>query len=337
MKSVRMRYVRRIKDRSGRYRYYLRRPGASQHIRLPDILDDGFFQAYAKAMGEKVERPFVNSPKTLAWLIEKWQSTSRYLELAEETRKTYGRILLRMQEQDYAQYLVSDFGPVHIRRFLDRLGDRPAAANSWLKQFRILFDYAVEYGWCERNPAREVKRRKEKGEGQETWSEAHIAQFEQAWPSGSQPRLALALLLYTGQRTGDVVRMSSTNRRDDLIALQQHKTGKRLLIPVHPCLAAELENASTGAAFLITAQDKPFSPKGFYERFKEWRRKAGLPEGLSPHGLRKAAARRLAEAGCSTHQIAAITGHATLSEVARYTIAADQERLAREGLARIKK
>jgi integrase len=37
------------------------------------------------------------------------------------------------------------------------------------------------------------------------------------------------------------------------------------------------------------------------------------------HGLRKAAARPLAEAGCTTHEIAAITGHKTLSEVERYT------------------
>jgi len=46
----------------------------------------------------------------------------------------------------------------------------------------------------------------------------------------------------------------------------------------------------------------------------------------SAHGLRKAAARRLAEAGCTEHEIAAITGHASLREVQRYTKAADQKR-----------
>ncbi|GAD11270.1 hypothetical protein GFGA_1c0180 [Gluconobacter frateurii NBRC 103465] len=57
--------------------------------------------------------------------------------------------------------------------------------------------------------------------------------------------------------------------------------------------------------------------------------KRGLPPGCSPHGLRKAAARRLAEAGCTTHQIAAITEHRSLAEVARYTQAAKQVELAR--------
>ncbi|WP_062017988.1 tyrosine-type recombinase/integrase [Gluconobacter japonicus] len=66
----------------------------------------------------------------------------------------------------------------------------------------------------------------------------------------------------------------------------------------------------------------PLSANNFYNQFIDWCREAGLPAGCSPHGLRKAAARRLAEAGCTTHQIAAITGHRSLAEVARYTQAA---------------
>jgi integrase len=66
-------------------------------------------------------------------------------------------------------------------------------------------------------------------------------------------------------------------------------------------------------------------------RMRKWCDEAGLSE-CSPHGLRKAAARRLAEAGASVHQIAAITGHRSLKEVARYTQRADQIRLAREAI-----
>jgi len=56
----------------------------------------------------------------------------------------------------------------------------------------------------------------------------------------------------------------------------------------------------------------------------------------SAHGLRKAAARRLAEAGCTEHEIAAITGHASLREVQRYTKAADQKRLAAAAMQKVK-
>jgi hypothetical protein len=50
-----------------------------------------------------------------------------------------------------------------------------------------------------------------------------------------------------------------------------------------------------------------------------------LLPGQSAHGLRKATCRRLAEAGCSANEIAAISGHTSLREVERYTKAADQK------------
>ena len=72
---------------------------------------------------------------------------------------------------------------------------------------------------------------------------------------------------------------------------------------------------------------------GFGNWFRDRCNEAGLPKHCAAHGLRKAACRRLAEAGCSASVIASISGHATLAEVARYTKAADQERMARDGMA----
>jgi integrase len=84
--------------------------------------------------------------------------------------------------------------------------------------------------------------------------------------------------------------------------------------------------------FLIGERGRPFTPDGFGNFFRERCDEAGLPKRCSAHGLRKAAATRLANAGCSTDQIKAITGHKALAEVARYTKAADQQRLARQAL-----
>lgn len=79
----------------------------------------------------------------------------------------------------------------------------------------------------------------------------------------------------------------------------------------------------------MTEAGAPFASGGaFYNWFMDCAAKAGIGRGLSPHGLRKATARRLAEAGCTPHQIAAVTGHQTLQEVERYTREADQRRLA---------
>jgi integrase len=82
---------------------------------------------------------------------------------------------------------------------------------------------------------------------------------------------------------------------------------------------------------LVTEFGAPFTAAGFGNWFRDRCNEAGLKH-CSFHGLRKAAATRLAEAGCTTEQIKAVTGHATLKEVGRYTKAADQARLARQAL-----
>lgn len=315
---------------------YLRRPG-HKRIALPDETDPAFFAAYQVALsrteGPKVRPP---RPRTLASLIDEWMKSPHFRQLGGSTQTNYRRILLRMQKEDYADHLVSDFEPLYVRRFVARRADTPAAANHWLKLFRLLFAYAIEEEWRADNPAAAVKRLREKADGAASWTDAQIEQYASRWPTGSAPRLALALLLYTGQRRSDVVRMGWKHVRGDLIEVTQQKTGAVLLIPIHPLLQVEIEAANDGAETFLQRQDgEAFTPNGFYMRFKAWRAESGLPDGLSPHGLRKAAARRLAEAGCTAHEIASITGHATLAEVQRYTRAADQEKMAREAMRRM--
>jgi integrase len=116
----------------------------------------------------------------------------------------------------------------------------------------------------------------------------------------------------------------------------EEKTGAVLEIPVHSHLAAIIaDTASDHLTFLTTAFGKPFTPAGFGNWFRDCCDEAGLLH-CSAHGLRKAAARRLADAGCTAHEIAAITGHASLREVARYTKAADQKQLAMAAMAKAK-
>jgi integrase len=61
----------------------------------------------------------------------------------------------------------------------------------------------------------------------------------------------------------------------------------------------------------------------------------GLSNDMNVHGLRKLAAAELANAGCSVHEIAAITGHQSLSMIQLYTKSADQERLASAAIVRL--
>ena len=110
----------------------------------------------------------------------------------------------------------------------------------------------------------------------------------------------------------------------EAIAVRQDKTGTALMVPIHPELSRALASVPrTNLTFLMTERGAPFTAAGFGNWFRAQCNLAGLPQ-CSAHGLRKAAATRLADAGCSSDQIKAITGHRSLSEVARYTRAADQ-------------
>src|SRR5580700_4990496 len=108
------------------------------------------------------------------------------------------------------------------------------------------------------------------------------------------------------------------------------------MIPMGDELRAAIETTPANyLTFLTTARGKPFTAAGFTNWFRDMSDAAGLPKGLSAHGLRKAMCRRLAEAGCSEKMIAAISGHKTLRMVQRYTEAADQERMARAAIEQL--
>jgi len=109
-----------------------------------------------------------------------------------------------------------------------------------------------------------------------------------------------------------------------------------LRIPIHPELARIIAAAPTdNLTFLVTKGRKPFTSAGFGNWFREMCDKAKLPKHCSAHGLRKAAASRLANAGCTANQIAAVLGHRSLKEVERYTAAASQSRLADDAMRAI--
>ena len=191
---------------------------------------------------------------------------------------------------------------------------------------------AIDIGMRRDNPAIGIRGFNKKTDGIHTWTEEEVDQFEAFHAIGTKARLALTLLLYTTQRRSDAVRMGWQHVGKDGLAVGQQKTRVRQVIPIHPVLQAVLaETPRDNMTFLVTAYGKPFTSNGFGNWFRDRCDEAGLPQ-CSAHGLRKAAARRLAEDGKSNQQIKAMTGHKTDAEVSRYTAAADQKRLARQAM-----
>src|SRR5262249_26256175 len=215
----------------------------------------------------------------------------------------------------------------------------PFGQRNFLNTLRAMFQWAMAEGRVPDDPTLGVKRVKAKTTGYKTWSEDHISRFEAAHPIGSKARLAFAHLLYTGPRPGDVVKMGRQHVHNGTLTIDQGKTEgeeAHLEIPVHSKLQEIIDATPTVGVktFLVTHFGKPYSAAGFSNWFRGLCDEAGCPD-VSAHGLRKATARRLAELGCSAHEIAAITGHGTLSEVQRYTKAADRKRLAQSAMRKL--
>lgn len=333
----RLGYVHRFIDRHGVTRLYLRRRGCKA-IALPPETDPLFLPAYQAALVVTApEKPSRVLPGSLEALVRSYFAAPAFRQLGATTQAAYRRLIGTVVSA-HGEKPARLMHTAAIRSIVNGRAATPSAANHTLRSLRALMRHAIEIGWRTDDPTQGVRRLKERAQGVPTWTEEDIATFEAHWPPGSKPRLALALLLYTGQRRSDVVRTGRQHVRGRAIQVRQVKTGTTLLIPLHPDLTALIPPDRNRLTFLMTdegASARPYTPNGFYMRFATWCEAAGLPPGLSPHGLRKAAARRMAEAGCTAHQIASVTGHKTLAEVQRYTTAADQVRLAEAAILRI--
>ncbi|PTE07383.1 hypothetical protein C9427_27170 [Mesorhizobium helmanticense] len=318
-------------DRHGKTRLRFRKGLYSTYLHAP-LDTEEFWQEYQAALaGVKAASQHIGAsrhkPGSLAALALSYYQSPEFIGLRDSTKAVRRGIIDRFVRKAGADP-VRLIERKHVKAIIGGMASTPHAANNLLKALRLLLDFAMDIELIERNPARGIKGFKVATKGFATWSEADIAAYEKAHPIGTRARLAMALLLYTGQRRGDVVRMGWQHVVANRIAVRQSKTGARLELKIHKALADALAHTErTNLTFLVTENGAPFSPAGFGNLFREWCDTAGL-KGRSAHGLRKSAAKRVADAGRSTNQIQALTGHATLQEVGRYTRAADQMKLA---------
>jgi integrase len=264
---------------------------------------------------------------TMRALLRAFEASPEWTALAQATRAQY-LIYLRPWLK------VADAPPRSVTR-RDILAARDAmartrgvgAATAFGRITSSLFGWAQDRGWVDFNPA--ARLRALPGGSLPAWSEQQIATALAALPEDL--RRVVVLALHTGQRRGDLCAMTWAAYDGATIRLRQAKTGTALVLPVHPDLRRELEAwkaERTGIHVLHSPRTGAWTPPHLSREMKRALGAIGLPARLNVHGLRKAAARRLAEAGATTHEIAAVTGHRSLSMVQHYTTSADQERLA---------
>jgi integrase len=320
-----------------RVRFRNRKTGFSTYIYGTPWSED-FMRQYAAAVeGSKDRKEIVTEKRTVSGsvsaLVLSYLASPNFKDLKDSTQAFRKGVLERFRA-DYGDLPVKGLTRAVIMDIMAAKSNTKAAANNWLKVLRYVLDHAIALGMLSANPAASIKKYRIKSDGHHTWTEDEIATFQNRHPIDTRPGLALALLLFTGQRRGDVCRMGRQHRSGDLIAVRQEKTDTPLMIPLHPVLKRALDALPlSNLSYLTTERGAAFTSAGFGNWFRDRCNEAGLPQ-CSAHGLRKAAATQLANLGCTNEQIKAITGHRSDASLAPYTRAADQVRLARQAMAR---
>jgi integrase len=225
----------------------------------------------------------------------------------------------------------------HVMDMLDDRKEHPSAARDFLRCLRLIITYALNVGVRKDDPTIRLRVDLPDSGGFHSWSEAEIDQFRAYHLIGSKPRLALELLLATALRCCDVIKLGPQHIRDGVLSVSKtRKTKAPLTVPVPAELATAIAATPIGAMlFLLNERGEAYTAAHFGVWFVRECKRAGLTE-CSAHGLRKATARRLAEAGCSAPEIMAITGPRSLRVAQRYVEAADRKKLASSAVTKLR-
>lgn len=304
-------------------------------------LADGSVKEYRYGRGRAAVEPEIKAGSVAA-LIQAYKRSPEWADLRHATHKNYGYYLSDL-EADLGEVQAAAVRRRTLLAMRDAISDArgKGAANVFMRVTATLFRWARDREWVDHNPADRVRQLP--GGHLLAWTSEEADFAIQNLP----PELAQVVILarYTGQRRGDLISMTWRAYDGRSIRVLQEKTRdtaerKPMVIRVHPTLKKHLDQWQADAI-------DPFACILAPPIADQWTRnhlthtmhlelaKLKMREGLNVHGLRKLAASALAEAGCSTHEIAAVTGHKSLAMVELYTRAAAQEQMADAAIIRL--
>lgn len=335
--------VQRQPRKSGRVRYYYQEgrntPNAGPRTRLPDDPHSPEFWAalnLARGITPATPKPPPETDKTIEMMVSAYMASPRFQKLAPSTQREYTRYLTMLQTE-LGNEEPTALEPAHVATIRDNLGaETPGKANAMVAIIGALFAWGRELGWCKINPAESITRLD--GEEYQPWPQWALEQYPTLLP----PELVrmVDLALYTGQRLSDTIKMHRKDINDGVLYVKQKKTGKELWLPIHKALSPVLSEPGwlapkKGGGQWTEDQFHAAWGRAMKDKRGNKRPAAVLRDaGLVYHGLRKNATVHLAEVGCTTHEIASITGM-SLHIIEHYTKAVRQKTLAVNAMKKV--
>jgi integrase len=333
MTRLQLKYVHEFRDRHGKLRHYFRK--GARRIPLPGLVgSEEFMLAYQTALAADVVPELGadrTQPGTINALVVAYYRSTEWGALKHNTRQDRKPHIERFREA-HGSKQVATLEQHHLEKIMSQVA-RLVQRRRWLTTIRALLQSAVPTMRRD-NPAAGIAGVKiPKTKGYHTWTDSEIDQYRAFWPLGTQERLVFEFALEAVSRRAEVVRLGPQHVRDGRIRIERVKGSREVDIPLTPELAAAIDAMPKGhLTFLVSQWGGPYSADRIGRLFRRWATAAGLPKRGRLHGLKKGGMRRLAEAELTTHQLMAISGHKTLSEVERYTEEFNRKKLASSGM-----
>lgn len=332
--AVTMRGVNTIRAtlKGGRVTYYYHRASGRRLEGEPGSPE--FIASYHEAEKALAKR----GTGTLTGLIHDFCESADWRRFAETTRAEYKRVL-RIIEDEYGSCPLPALEEREFRRDALRWRDKHAKKAPRQADYRIavlarVLAWGADRGHLHVNVLSEVKRVYRSDRSELIWLPEHVETFVAVAPQEMQ--WALMLALHTGQRQGDLLRLTWNAYDGKVITLRQSKGGARVTIPCTKALRATLDAMPRRATVMLTTPTgRAWKSKHFQHRWGDVAAEAKIVD-LHFHDLRGTAVTMLAEAGCTQQEIAAITGH-SLKHVAQIldTYLARTRRLAENAIVKL--
>ncbi|MCA3437095.1 MAG: tyrosine-type recombinase/integrase [Rhodobacter sp.] len=271
-------------------------------------------------------------------MIEQYLSSLKYLNLSSSRKRSI------RGELDWLRSTAGKHHYVRLEvRHIEALMAKktgPQARNTVKKNLSMLFNFAAKkLGYTGPKPARFAEKMKTNPDGYHTWTDAEVDRFLSRHPAGSKARLVLLLALNTGMARTDLSRVGwqHVTLKDGRarIAYKRAKTSVAADLPILPELAEELANLPKDRLLFVTQEARPigYIPETLGNWFRQRCIEAQVPGSL--HGLRKAGATRLADAGATNWEIASYLAHKDTKQADMYTKKANRAKLADSGFAKL--
>lgn len=328
-------HLHRQLTRHGRVVWYVRiGKGPRTRLRNPYGGEAFWAEYHAAIAGEPLGgAPAKPGAGSLAWLWDRYRDSGAWDELNTSTRRQRENLMRRVLEQS-GKAPFSSINRKSIAAGVLAREKTPVQARKFLDAMKGLFRWALRAEHVHQDPTAGVdppKRKKTKGFP--AWTLDDVDAYQAHWPIGTRQRVWLDVLLYTGLRRGDAVRIGKQHVRDGVARIRTEKSGEDVTVtlPVLPVLQATLDAGPIGdLAWICGERGGPLVKEAFGNEFSQAARAAGVRK--SAHGVRKIAAQTAARNGATVHQLMAIFGWITIAQAEVYTREADRERMSSDAI-----